>query len=56
VLVLRDEPVDGPVSIAGRGFSGRIVPVGPGSIAVIGATGADLDRIAAQLQAAVEWF
>jgi hypothetical protein len=56
VLVLRDEPVDGPVSIAGRGFSGRIVPVGSGSIAVIGATGADLDRIAVQLRAAVEWL
>jgi len=56
VLVLRDEPVAGPSSIAGRGFSGRIVPAGPGSIAVVGAAGADLERIAAQVRAAVEWL
>jgi hypothetical protein len=56
VLVLRDEPVERPVSIAGRGFSGRIVPAGPGSIAVVGAAGADLERIAAQVRAAVEWL
>ena len=56
VLVLRDEPLEGPVSIAGRGFSGRIVPAGPGSIAVVGAAGADLERIAAQVRAAVEWL
>jgi hypothetical protein len=55
VLVLRDEPVDGPISIAGQGFSGRIVPAGPGSIAVVGAAGADPERVAAQVQAAVEW-
>jgi len=56
VLVLRNEPLEGPVSIAGRGFSGRIVPAGPGSIAVVGAAGADLERIAAQVRAAVEWL
>lgn len=56
VLVLRDEPVAGPISIAGRGFSGRIVPAGPGSIAVVGAAGADLERIAARVRAAVEWL
>jgi hypothetical protein len=56
VLVLRDEPVDGPISIAGQGFSGRIVPAGPGSIAVVGAADGDPQRVAAQVQAAIEWY
>jgi hypothetical protein len=56
LLVLRHERVDAPVSFAGDGFSGRIVPNGPGSLAVVGASGADLDRIAARMQAAVEWL
>ena len=55
VLVLRDEPVDAAESFTARGFSGRIEPAGPGSIAVVGAAGADLERIAAQVRAAVEW-
>jgi len=56
LLVLRHERVEAPVSFAGDGFSGRIVPDGPGSLAVVGASGADLDRIAARMRAAVEWF
>jgi hypothetical protein len=55
VLVLRDMPVGAAESFTGSGFSGRIAPAGPGSIAVVGATGADLQRIAAQVRAAVEW-
>jgi len=55
VLVLREEPVDAPTSFTGGGFSGRIEPAGPGSIAVVAAAGADLERIAAQARAAVEW-
>jgi len=54
LLVLRHERVDAPVSFAGDGFSGRIVPDGPGSLAVVAAAGTDLDRIAARMQAAVE--
>jgi hypothetical protein len=55
VLVLRGEPVSVAESFTGSGFSGRIEPAGPGSIAVVGAAGADLERIAAQVRAAVEW-
>ena len=55
VLVLRDEPLDAVESFTGSGFSGRIEPAGSGSIAVVGAAGADLERIAAQVRAAVEW-
>jgi len=56
LLVLRHEPVDASVEFTGGGFSGRIVPSGPGSLAVAGADGVDLDRVASRLQAAVEWL
>jgi hypothetical protein len=56
VLFLRHEPVDAALSFVGNGFSGRIEPSGPGSLAVVGATGADLEWIAAQVRATVEWF
>src|SRR5512135_456227 len=55
VLVLHDEPVAAVESFTGSGFSGRIEPAGPGSLAVAGAVGADLERIAARAQAAIEW-
>ena len=55
VLVLRDEPVGAAESFTGSGFSGRIDPAGPGSIAVVAAAGTDLERTAAQVRAAVEW-
>jgi hypothetical protein len=56
VLVLRGQQPAAPVSFAGRGFSGRIVPAGPGSIAVIAAADADLAQVAARMLAAVEWL
>jgi hypothetical protein len=56
VLFLRHEPADAALDFAARGVSGRIEPSGPGSLAVVGAAGADLERIAAQVQAVVEWF
>lgn len=55
LLVLRHEPVDTAESFTGSGFSGRIVPSGPGSLAVVGADGVDIDRIAPRMQAAIEW-
>jgi len=55
VLVLRDGPAEAAESFTGSGFSGRIEPAGPGSIAVVAAAGADLERIAARARAAVEW-
>jgi hypothetical protein len=56
LLVLRDEQVEAPASFTGRGFSGRIVPAGPGSIAVVGAAGADFDQVATRTVSAVEWL
>jgi len=56
LLVLRHEPVDAAADFTGSGFSGRIEPSGPGSVAVVGADGMDMDRVAARLRAAVEWL
>jgi hypothetical protein len=56
VMVLRNEKPVSPVRFDQQGHAGWIVPVGPGSIAVIGAGGADLDEIAARVLAAVEWL
>jgi hypothetical protein len=39
-----------------QGFSGSIVPAGPGSIAVIGGAGTDLEQVTAEVLAAVTWL
>lgn len=56
VMVLRDERPARPVDFREQGYAGRIVPAGPGSIAVIGAAGTDLESITAAVLAAVEWL
>jgi len=55
VLVLRDEPLTRPIRLNDDGFRGSIVPVGPGSIAVLGDSRSDLSEITARLTSAVEW-
>lgn len=56
VMVLRNERPARPVDFQEQGYAGRIVPAGPGSIAVIGAAGTDLEPITAAVIAAVEWL
>jgi hypothetical protein len=56
VMVLRNERPAAPVSFDEQGYSGRIVPAGPGSIAVIGAAGADLGQVTAEVLAQVVWL
>jgi hypothetical protein len=56
LLVLRHEPVDAAEDFTGGGFSGRILPSGPGSLVVVGADGLDIDQIAPRMQAAIEWL
>jgi len=56
VMVLRNETTDAPVSFDEQGYTGRIMPAGPGSIAVIGAAGADLEQVVARVLDAVEWL
>lgn len=55
VMVLRNETVEAPVSFDEHGYSGTIMPAGPGSIAVIGTAHANLDQVAERVLAAVEW-
>jgi hypothetical protein len=56
VMVLRNERPSRPVGFEEQGHAGRIVPAGPGSIAVLGEPGADLDQVAARVLEAVEWL
>ena len=56
VMVLRNERPAGPERFDEQGFAGRIVPAGPGSIAVIGAAEADLGPVTTDVLAAVEWL
>lgn len=53
VLILRDETVEVRQAFHEDGLSGVIVPSAHGSIAVLAATGAHLDDIAAQMQLAM---
>lgn len=55
VMVLRNERPSSPVDFNEQGYSGRIVPAGPGSIAVIGGAGTDVGQAAAEVLAAVTW-
>ena len=55
VLVLRNEKVSAPVHFDEQGYSGTILPAGPGSIAVIGTAHANLDQVAERVLDAVEW-
>lgn len=56
VMVLRHETVAAATDFDEDGYAGTIVPAGPGSIAVIGhAPMADLDQVARQVRAAVQW-
>ena len=55
VLVLRDERVDAPVAINEQGFSGTIVPVRGGSIAVVGGAGENMDAVEHRVVNAMDW-
>jgi hypothetical protein len=55
VMVLPDEPVKKAERFSEQGYSGTIVPAGPGSIAVVGTGDADLTQVVERVLAAVEW-
>ena len=55
VMVLRNERIAAPVRFEEQGYSGTIMPAGPGSIAVVGTAHANLDQVAGLVLAAVEW-
>ncbi len=56
VMVLPRESVAAPVQFDEGGYSGTILPAGPGSIAVLGHEPREvIDQVAARVAAAVEW-
>ena len=56
VMVLPRERVAAPVQFDEGGYSGTILPAGPGSIAVLGHEPREvIDQVAARVAAAVEW-
>ena len=55
VMVLRNERPNTAITFAEHGFSGTIVPAGPGSIAVVGTGDADLAQVTERVLAAVDW-
>lgn len=55
VLVLPDEKVERPVAITEQGFSGTILPVRGGSIAVVGGRDENLDAVERRIVSAMEW-
>ncbi len=56
IILLPDEEVDGPSRFEGGGFSGVLVPVGKGSIAIIGEEGPEnLERIQREFVSSAAW-
>ena len=55
ILLMPDEMVDGAVEIAGQSINGVILPVGKGSIAIIGEEQERLDRIQQSVVNSVTW-
>lgn len=55
ILLMPGEKVDGPQSISGQSIDGVILPVGEGSIAIVGETGEDLKQIETKLKSSVTW-
>ena len=55
VLLMPDEQVTGAVDLAGDNINGVILPVGGGSIAIIGAGGERLDAVREELLQSVTW-
>jgi hypothetical protein len=56
VMVLRNEKLTAVTHFDEQGYSGSIVPAGPGSIAIIGAAGTDLAQVTSRVLEAVTWL
>ncbi len=55
ILLMPEEMVDGPQSVMGDSINGVILPVGDGSIAIIGEEGENLERVEQNLRDSVRW-
>jgi len=55
ILLMPGQAVDAPQSVTGESVSGVIIPVGDGSIAIIGDDGEDLESIRQDVTHSVTW-
>lgn len=55
ILLMPGEKVDVAQAISGQSISGYILPVGDGSIAIVGEAGEDLKHIETKLKSSVTW-
>ncbi len=55
LLLMPEQPVSSPVTLEGNGFHGVILPVGDGSIAVVGEHGNSVDDVTRSIAGAVDW-
>lgn len=55
LLLMAGEKLDAPVPLEGDGFHGVILPVGDGSIAVVGEKGQSVDDVTENIRNAVDW-
>ena len=55
LLLMPEEMINGAMTLDGKGVNGVILPVGDGSIAIIGEQGEPLDLIEQQIIDSVEW-
>jgi len=55
ILLMPEEMVDGPQSLSGDNVNGVILPVGNGSIAILGDSEERLEKIEAQVLKSVSW-
>lgn len=55
LLLMPEEMVSMPVQLDGRGINGVIIPVGDGSIALVGEKHFDVDRLKERVVNSVEW-
>ena len=55
LLLMPEEMIDGVMTLDGKGVSGVILPVGNGSVAIIGEQDEPLDEIEQRIIDSVEW-
>lgn len=55
ILLMPHEMVDMPLPLGGQSIEGVILPVGDGSIAIIGERGEPIERLGRRVTGAVEW-
>ena len=55
ILLMPEEPVDAAEEFFGNGLNGVLLPVGDGSIAIIGEEGESLQRIEEEVRNSVKW-